>query len=70
MTIHLKRSHTGDVTLFVNGNPASAAKFSGIQQTPDGMAAVFVVPLANAVFAEVDNVVPFVRPPTPERVTR
>ena len=62
MAIELKRNHTGDVTLFVNGQPASAAQFGGIQSTQDGMAAVFIVPLQHAVFGEIDNVVPFIRP--------
>ena len=63
MTIQLKRTHKGDVVLHVNGQPASAAKFGGIQTFPDGMHAVFLVPMQHAVFAEADNVVPFVRLP-------
>ena len=62
MALELKRNHTGDITMHVNGQPASAAKFGGIQQTPEGMAAVFIVPMQHVVFGEVDNVVPFVRP--------
>jgi hypothetical protein len=62
MTIQLKRTHKGDVVLHVNGQPASAAKFGGIQAYPDGMHAVFLIPMQNLVLAEVDNVVPFVAP--------
>lgn len=62
MAIELRRAHTGAVTLHVNGQPASAARFGGIQTFPEGLAAVFIVPIEHAVFAETDNVVPFVRP--------
>lgn len=70
MAIELKRSHTGEVVLHVNGQPASAARFGGIQQFPDGLGAVFIVPMQHAVFGEVDNVVPFVRPSPPALTTR
>lgn len=62
MALSLLRNHKGEVTLHVNGQPASAARFGGIQSFPDGLAAVFIIPMQHAVFGEVDNVVPFARP--------
>lgn len=59
MAIQLLRSHKGDGTLVVNGQPVGPARFGGIQQFPDGMCAVFVIPLSDLTFGETDNVVAF-----------
>jgi hypothetical protein len=59
MALELRRTHKGEVVLHVNGQPASAARFGGIQQFPEGLAAVFILPMDRVVFGEVDNVVPF-----------
>lgn len=63
--IQLKRSHTGEVTLYVAGVPARGAIFTGMnpsQVNPGKVYANFSIPLDHLSFAEVDNVVPFVRP--------
>lgn len=69
--IQLKRNHEGQVTLFVAGVPARGAVFTGMNpsQVNGKVYANFSIPLDAVSFAEVDNVVPFVRPPL-ERETR
>lgn len=62
MTIQLKREYNGNIVLHVNGQPAAAAKFGGIQPSPDGMQAVFIISMQHVVMGEIDNVVPFVAP--------
>lgn len=68
--IQLKRSHDGNVTLFVAGVPARGALFTGMNasQINGKLYANFTIPLDQVSFAEIDNVVPFVR--TPARETR
>lgn len=68
--IQLKRDHEGRVNLFVAGVPARAAMFTGMNhsQVNGKLYANFSIPLDAVSFAEVDNVVPFVRPL--ERETR
>lgn len=69
--IQLKRTHQGNVVLHVAGVPAHDALFTGmnISQVNGKTYANFSVPLDALSFAEVDNVVPFVRPIN-ERETR
>ena len=61
--IQLKRSHNGEVTLYVAGVPARGALFTGMNhsQVNGKVYANFSIPLDALSFAEVDNVVPFVR---------
>lgn len=63
--IQLKRDHEGQITLFVAGVPARGSKFAGVNTNPEpgkSPYAIFTIPLDQVTFAEVDNVVPFVRP--------
>jgi hypothetical protein len=56
----IKRDHAAKVHLFVSDVPALGAVFNGIAQFGDKQCAVFLVPLGEATFGEVDNVIPFV----------
>lgn len=69
--IQLKRSHEGKITLFVAGVPARGALFTSMNHSQiDGkLYANFSIPIDQVTLAEVDNVVPFARPPL-ERETR
>ena len=61
--IELKRDHNAQVHMFVSGNPAHGAKFTGMQLVDGETMAFFVVPLKHATMGEMGNVVPLVRPP-------
>lgn len=63
MNCQLKREHTGKLHLFVDGVPAQGAFVTGINfNNLDNKQYVQVsIPLDKISFAELDNVVPFVR---------
>ena len=71
MRTELLRSHDGKLHLYSDGAPVYGAAVSHISQTHDGeLQAVIVVPLTAVSIGEINNVVPFVRPPFPDKVTR
>lgn len=57
--IELKRDHEAKLHLFVGGQPALGAQFTGMQVVDGAPVAFFAVPLKYAVLGEVANVVPF-----------
>jgi len=59
--IRLRRDHKAAVHLEVGGQYAIGAEFNGMSMFNGKQCAVFLVPLDHVTFAEVDNVVPFVR---------
>lgn len=61
--IELKRDHEAKLHLYVGGQPALGAHFTGMQVIDNATVAFFAVPLKHATMGEVANVVPFVRPP-------
>ena len=70
MNCEIKREHTGKMHLFVGGVPANGALITSIDYSTDGKAYARVsIPLDRLSFSELENVVPFVRPPL-ERETR
>lgn len=71
MTTELLRDNTGALHLYSDGRPVDGARVNNVSQSPDGeLQAIVVVPLKHARIGEVRNVVPFVRPPTPDLTTR
>ena len=56
----LKRGHDAKVHLFVNDAPALGAEFNGINMFNGKQCAVFLVPIDQVQFGEIDNVIPFV----------
>lgn len=59
--IELKRDHEAKLHLYVNGQPALGAQFTGMQMIEGATVAFFAVPLKHATIGEVANVVPFVK---------
>jgi hypothetical protein len=57
--LKLKRGHDAKVHLFVNDSPALGAEFNGINLFNGKLCAVFLVPIDQVQFGEVDNVIPF-----------
>lgn len=71
MRTQLLRSNDGKLYLYSDGAPVHGAVVSHISQSHDGeLQAVIVVPLSSLGMGEINNVVPFVRPPFPDKATR
>lgn len=63
MTTEIKRDHEGRLHLFSHGVPVPGATVTGVKMLTSGdIAAEVYIPTRNLTFAEMDNVVPFVRP--------
>lgn len=61
--IEIQRDHNGAMHMLVSGQFAVGSTVAGIQHVNGELTAVVWVPLKEATFGEVRNVVPFVRPP-------
>lgn len=57
--IEIKRDHEAKLHLYVSGQPALGAQFTGVQLLDGSPVAFFAVPLKHATIGEVANVVPF-----------
>jgi len=60
--IQLQRDSSGDLHLVVGNQFAVGSKVTGVNLIDGELRAIVLVPLRHATFAEVTNVLPFVKP--------